>query len=519
MSFATQISDLITRIGTEIKTMKSQYSGNNTGSLTGLNTTDKSSLLAAVNEVKTEVGTKQANLGYTPQNLAQKGVANGYAGLDSGGRVPMTQLPDVLNRNKGFFATQAALTTAYPSGTDGDFAVVGATDTVWVWDTDTTAWLETDKKGAVISVNGQTGAVVINDASTSVSGLMSGADKTKLNGVATGATANATDAQLRDRSTHTGSQLASTISNFAATVLATVLAGLSTASSAVVTAADTVLVAIGKLQGQITAHSGTGGSTHPDATTSVSGFMSGADKTKLNGVATGATANDTDANLKARANHTGTQSADTLTDGTTNKAFLATERTKLSGIATGATANQTDAYLIARANATGTQLASTISDFASTVLATLLAGLSTATNTAIAAGDSVLAAFGKLQAQINSHFGSGGSTHAAVTTSVNGFMSAADKTKLDGVATGANNYSHPTGDGNSHVPVTSTTNNLKVLKAGATANSAAWGNVAFSELTSRPTTISGYGITDAYSKTEIGDIATDFVAAFNAAIA
>lgn len=64
-----------------------------------------------------------------------------------------------------------------------------------------------------------------------------------------------------------------------------------------------------------------------------------------------------------RANHTGTQSSDTLTDGTTNKAFLATERTKLSGIATSATANDTDANLKNRANHTGTQLASTISDF------------------------------------------------------------------------------------------------------------------------------------------------------------
>lgn len=64
----------------------------------------------------------------------------------------------------------------------------------------------------------------------------------------------------------------------------------------------------------------------------------------------------------ARANHTGTQSADTLTDGTTNKAFLATERTKLTGIATGATANDTDANLKNRANHTGTQPASTISD-------------------------------------------------------------------------------------------------------------------------------------------------------------
>ncbi len=90
---------------------------------------------------------------------------------------------------------------------------------------------------------------------------------------------------------------------------------------------------------------------------------SSTEKTKLSGVATGATANSSDATLLSRTNHTGTQSADTLTDGTTNKAFLATERTKLTGIATAATANDTDANLKARANHTGTQTASTISDF------------------------------------------------------------------------------------------------------------------------------------------------------------
>jgi hypothetical protein len=84
------------------------------------------------------------------------------------------------------------------------------------------------------------------------------------------------------------------------------------------------------------------------------------ERTKLTGVATAATANDTDANLRARGSHTGTQSADTLTDGTTNKAFLATERTKLTGIATAATANDTDANLKARANHTGTQAISTV---------------------------------------------------------------------------------------------------------------------------------------------------------------
>lgn len=54
---------------------------------------------------------------------------------------------------------------------------------------------------------------------------------------------------------------------------------------------------------------------------------------------------------------------DDITDGTTYKKYTATEKTKLSGIATGATANDTDANLKARANHTGTQTASTISDF------------------------------------------------------------------------------------------------------------------------------------------------------------
>lgn len=42
--------------------------------------------------------------------------------------------------------------------------------------------------------------------------------------------------------------------------------------------------------------------------------------------------------------------------------------------------------------------------------------------------------------------------HNAATASAAGFMSAADKTKLNGIASGANNYSHPTGNGNNHIP-------------------------------------------------------------------
>lgn len=40
---------------------------------------------------------KQAALGYTPENVANKGVANGYASLDGAGKVPSTQLPSYVD--------------------------------------------------------------------------------------------------------------------------------------------------------------------------------------------------------------------------------------------------------------------------------------------------------------------------------------------------------------------------------------------------------------------------------------
>lgn len=68
------------------------------------------------------------------------------------------------------------------------------------------------------------------------------------------------------------------------------------------------------------------------------------------------------------------------------------------------------------------------------------------------------------------------------TGSINGLMTAANFTKLSGIANNANNYAHPTGDGNLHVPVTSTSNDGKVLKAGSTAGSLAWGTLTATDV-------------------------------------
>lgn len=115
-----------------------------------------------------------------------------------------------------------------------------------------------------------------------------------------------------------------------------------------------------------------------DVTSAGSGaIITGAERTKLSGIATSATANQTDVYLLSRSNHTGTQTASTISDfdtevsnntdvaaNTAKNSYPSADATKLAGIATSATANDTDANLKSRANHTGTQLASTISDFA-----------------------------------------------------------------------------------------------------------------------------------------------------------
>ena len=75
-------------------------------------------------------------------------------------------------------------------------------------------------------------------------------------------------------------------------------------------------------------------------------------------------------------------------------------------------------------------------------------------------------------------------TYSPATQSANGLMSAADKKKLDGIATGANAYTHP----NSGV----TAGTYRSVTVNAQGHVTAGSN---------PTTIAGYGITDAPTKT------------------
>ena len=271
-------------------------------------------------------------------------------------------------------------------------------------------------------------------------------------------------------------------------------------------------------------------------TTSVNGLMSSSDKTKLDGVATGANNYvhpTTDGNLHVPATST-TNNGKYLKAGATagsiawnnivaaditqdssnrfttdaekttwnakastsvvttsvNGLMIASDKAKLDGIATGATN-----YVHPTGDGNSHVPANGTTNNGKFLSATATAGVYQWAN--ILATNITQDSSNRFVTDAEKTTWNAKASTTAVTTSANGLMSAADKTKLDGIATGATNYAHPTGDGNLHVPATGTTSNGKVLTAGATAGSLSWVSMDFSSLANIPTTIAGYGITDA----------------------
>ena len=169
-----------------------------------------------------------------------------------------------------------------------------------------------------------------------------------------------------------------------------------------------------------------------------------------------------------------------------------------------------------------------------------------------------LSGYGITDATPSSHVGSTGTAHGVVTTSVNGFMSSTDKSKLDGIAANANNYVLPeatsTAIGGVKVSdttqtvaanaVTATTAKTYAVQLDASNNAVVnvpWvdTNTVYTHPTSgvaagtyrsvtvntsghitagtNPTTVSGYGLTDVYTKTQI-DTNIGTVAEFEATL-
>jgi hypothetical protein len=224
----------------------------------------------------------------------------------------------------------------------------------------------------MVSSGGSDPDISILAASPSRRGTMSIADFNKLGTIATGATANSTDVFLLARANHTGTQLAATISDFTTQVTNLI------AATPINNLSDVIIT--GPINGQVLQYNGsnwvnillTGGgsvtsvtgtapivitgtpSAIPNVTItaasgSAAGSMSAADYTKLLGIAANATANATDAFLLARANHTGTQLAATISDFKTTQATPRTQTAASSATLTPAMASNDRATQTAQA--------------------------------------------------------------------------------------------------------------------------------------------------------------------------
>lgn len=337
------------------------------------------------------------------------------------------------------------------------------------------------------------------------------AAKSKLDGIAPGATANSPDATLLARANHTGTQAASTITGLATVATSGAYSDLSglpslfdgtwssltgkpatfppsahthpaseisdstSAGRAVLTAANAAAqrtaLGLGTLATQSGTFSGTSSGTNTgDQTITLTGDVTGtgtgsfAATLSATGVSAGTYRSvtvDAKGRVTAGTNPTtlagygitdAVGSGDSrLTDArewtastvsqaeaeagtaTTRRAWTAqrvfqaiaawwaasSAKSKLDGIATGATVGADWAVNLTNIPASFTPSAHN-------------QAWSTITST-----PTTLAGYGITDATPSSHVGAGGAAHAAATTSVAGFMSAADKTKLDGIAAGA----------------------------------------------------------------------------------
>lgn len=52
------------------------------------------------------------------------------------------QAQQVAQGAMGWYADPQALQSAHPTGQNGQWAIVGTTDTIWIWDSDTSAWVD-----------------------------------------------------------------------------------------------------------------------------------------------------------------------------------------------------------------------------------------------------------------------------------------------------------------------------------------------------------------------------------------
>jgi hypothetical protein len=110
--------------------------------------------ISAITGLQTALDSKQASLGFTPEDTADKGQPEGYASLDSSGKVPPSQLPSYVDDVLEYDSL-----AVFPAIGEGSKIYVDkTTNKVYRWSGSTYVYITS---GAVDSVNGRNGLVVL----------------------------------------------------------------------------------------------------------------------------------------------------------------------------------------------------------------------------------------------------------------------------------------------------------------------------------------------------------------------
>lgn len=141
----------------------------------------------------------------------------------------ISTLTSDVGKNKGAYQTLTDLTTANPNGTAGDYAIVSGEDAIYIWSVTQSGWVNSDKPVDLSAYYTKTQTdALLNEKENFISpqGVLQESDNYYFGGRKTWI-----DIMSKIRSCQ--------------------LVGLSVGDSSLVTAADSVLTAIGKLQAQI----------------------------------------------------------------------------------------------------------------------------------------------------------------------------------------------------------------------------------------------------------------------------
>ncbi len=467
----------------------------------------------------------------TPRTIALSGDVAGSASVDGSANVTITTRIEPNSVALGtdttgnYMVNAAAGSGISVSHTPGE----GSTATITNSAPNVTTNITTTHNSANVIVNSSDGTDgTINSATQTLAGVMSATDKTKLDGIEAGATGDQTAAEIKtayESNNNTNALTDSLLTLLTTKKVKNVSTDVLNDKLVITYTDDTVSnlnindiitdihvsgATLDATTNILTLTSTDGGA---DVTVDLSDFVNSSELTTALNTTVKLTGNQTIAGVKTFSSNivgnitgnagtatklatprtitlSGDVSGSASVDGSANVTITTSVQPNSVALGTDTTGN----YVVGNTAGTGIVVTGTAGEGWSPTIALSNVGTagtySSVTTDAqgrviVGTNPTTLSGYGITDATPSSHVGSTGTAHGIATTSVNGFMSSTDKSKLDGIATNANNYAHPTSGVAAGNYRSVTVNTSGHITAGT-----------------NPTTVSGYGLTDVYTKTE-----------------